>query len=388
LPHQIYIDNSITYTIAPEVEVPLGERTWALVEAEVVDELTGQPPIAPLTIESTNLGVFPRVAEDGIVGLAGIPVHAFSQLKTVSYTVDLTISANRYIPVNMQVPIITIPTFPALFNTTDVGQVALHRAPLAIRGRVAVSSGVTNTPAPGAAVSVTGIWRTVPPVNVVVPPSPPDLVSLMPGFYFGRSSAATQITQQPLVPVVGADKRLLLDAQQGDAFLQLSDCIGLAINDVLAVDGDDPNRTEYMTIKAIFAASTPDQPAKIQLTYALQTTHRFNAPVRKVNLGAAGASTPLSADAIVGDVCAFVGSVATLQPATTVKVSDGTNPDEYHAASYFVTTTDALGFYRLPALSRVAQLNLEANIGAVPPPITEKFVPDYSQEENKVDVVF
>jgi len=388
LPHQIYIDNSITYTIAPEVEVPLGERTWALVEAEVVDELTGQPPIAPLTIESTNLGVFPRVAEDGIVGLAGIPVHAFSQLKTVSYTVDLTISANRYIPVNMQVPIITIPTFPALFNTTDVGQVALHRAPLAIRGRVAVSSGVTNTPAPGAAVSVTGIWRTVPPVNVVVPPSPPDLVSLMPGFYFGRSSAATQITQQPLVPVVGADKRLLLDAQQGDTFLQLSDCIGLAINDVLAVDGDDPNRTEYMTIKAIFAASTPDQPARIQLTCALQATHRFNAPVRKVNLGAAGASTPLSADAIVGDVCAFVSSVATLQPAATVKVSDGINPDEYHAASYFVTTTDALGFYRLPALSRVAQLNLEANIGAVPPPITEKFVPDYSQEENKVDVVF
>jgi hypothetical protein len=124
------------------------------------------------------------------------------------------------------------------------------------------------------------------------------------------------------------------------------------------------------------------------LTYALQTTHRFNAPVRKVNLGAAGASTPLSADAIVGDVCAFVSSVATLQPAATVKVSDGINPDEYHAASYFVTTTDALGFYRLPALSRVAQLNLEANIGAVPPPITEKFVPDYSQEENKVDVVF
>ncbi len=388
MPHQVYIDTDVTYTVAPDVEPQLGQRTWALVEAKVVDELTGQHPVAPLTVDSPNLGVTPRVAEDGIVGVAGIPVNAFSQLATTAYIVELTIAANRYVPVDMQVPIPVIPTFPALFNTIDVGQVALHRAPTVIKGRVTVSSGVTSTPAVGAAVSITGIWRTAPPANVIIAPSAPNLISMVPALYFPRTSPSAHITQQPMAPVVGADKHLLLDAQQGSDVLQLSDCIGLLVSDVLAVDADDPFRTEYMTIQTITAASTPDQPATIQLTYPLQATHRFNAPVRKVNLGVAGSSTNFAADAIVGDVCAFVSNVATLQPATIVRVSDGVNPPEYHAASYFTTTTDAQGFYRLPPLTRVAQLNLEANIGAVPPPITVTFGPDYSQEEDKLDITF
>jgi hypothetical protein len=386
--HQNYIDNGLTYTVAPDVRPPLGQRMWALVQAEILDELTGQPPLAALDIESPNLGVFPRVAEDGIVGLAGIPRDAFSELATQNYTVNLTITAARYIAIKMAVVVASIPTFPALFNTTDLGVVALHRAPMLIKGRVVVSSGVTSTPVPGAKITLTGIWRTVPPAHIAVPPSPPDLVSLQPGLYFARAAAATQITQQALVPVVGANKQLLVDAGQGATMMRLSDCIGLVINDVLAVDGDDPFRTEYMTIQNIFPASTPNQPATIQLTYGLQATHRQNAPVRKVTLAAPGAATPLSADAIAGDICAFVGSAATLRPATTVKITDLANPTEYQAVSYFDTITDAQGFYRLPPLSRVAQLNLKADIGVLPPPKTVTFVPDYSQEEDRVDFVF
>jgi hypothetical protein len=388
LPRQNYTVDTTTYTVAPDVDIPLGQRNWALVEARVIDELTGLPPVADLAVASSNLGVVPRVAGAGIVGLAGIPVTAFSQLAAINYSADLSISADRYIPVDLAVNIASIPSFPALFNTTDIGQVNLHRAGTVINGRVAVSSGVTSAPAAGAAVTVTGIWRTAPPANVAVPPSPPNIVSLMPSLYFARAAAGTSLKVQAITQVVGADKQLLLNAPQATSLLQLSDCLGLAVNDVLAVDPDDPFRTEYMTIQKIFAASTPDQPAKIQLTYPLQATHRYNAPVRKANLGAAGASTPLGADAIVGDVCAFVGNVATLKPAAFVTVSDGANPDEYHAASYFDTTTDAQGFYALPPLSRVAQLNLEANIGAVPPPITVTFFPDYPQETNKVDVTF
>jgi hypothetical protein len=388
LPRQNYTVDLITYTVAPDVDIPLGQRNWALVEARVIDELTGLPPLAELAVASSNLGVVPRVAEGGIVGLAGIPVTAFSQLAATNYSAELSISADRYIPMGIEVNIASIPTFPALFNTTDIGQVNLHRAGTVIIGRVSVSSGVTSAPAAGAAVTVTGIWRTAPPATVAVPPVPPNVVSLMPSLYFARSAAGTNLTVQAITQVVGADKQLLLDAQQTASLLQLSDCIGLVVNDVLAVDADDPFRTEYMTIQKIFAASTPDQPAKIQLTYPLQATHRYNAPVRKVNLGAAGATTPLAADAIVGDLCAFVGNVATLQPAAFATVSDGVDPDEYHAVSYFDTTADAQGFYALPPLSRVAQLNLEANIGAVPPPITVTFSPDYSQDTNKVDVTF
>ncbi len=386
MPRQDYIDNGITYTIAPDDEPAIGRRTWALVEGVVTDELTTHAPLVPLSVDSPNVGVTPRVADGGIVGLAGIPVDAFSRLRTTNYSVDLTISASGYIPVSIHQSIPSIGTFPDAFDTTPLPPIALHRTPITITGQVAVSSGVTSTPSVGATVTVIGIWRTLPAANVVVPPVAPDFVSLMPAIYTARSKTVTQVRQQPLTQILGADKHLLLDAQPGDSIVKLSDRVGLAINDVIAVDADDPYRTEFMTIKAIFPASTPNQPARIQLTIPVQATHRFNVPVRRVTVGAAGSSTPLTDDAIVGDVCAFVGSAATLQPATTVSIDDGVLAIEYHSVSYFTATTVAGGFYRLPPLSRVAQLNLQANNGTLSPPLT--FVPDYADEENKVDITY
>ncbi len=386
MPRQNYVDDGITYTIAPDDEPAIGRRTWALVEGAVTDELTTLPPLVPLSVNSSHLGANPRVADGGIVGLAGIPVDAFSQLKSANDSVDLTVSASGYIPVNIQQTIASIATFPDDFDTTPLPPIALHRAPIAITGQVAVSSGVTSQPSVGATVTVTGIWRTLPPANAVVPPVAPNLVSLLPGVYIARAKTTAKIRQQPLTQILIADKHLLLDAAAGDDVVKISDCVGLAINDVVAIDAADPYRTEYLTIKAIFPASTPIQPARIQLTIPPQTTHRFNAIVRKVTLGAAGASTPLTDDAIVGDVCAFVGSAAALQPATTVSIDDGVNPIEYHAVSYFTTKTVAGGFYRLPPLSRVAQLNLQANNGTLSPVLT--FAPDYADEENKFDITY
>jgi hypothetical protein len=386
LPRQNYVDNGITYTIAPDDEPAIGRRTWALVEGAVTDELTTYTPLVPLSVDSPNLGVTPRVADGGIVGLAGIPVDAFSTLKTTPSFVDLTISASGYIPVSIHQTIAAIGTFPDDFDTTPLPLIALHRVPIAITGQVAVSSGVTSLPSVGATVTVTGIWRTLPAANAVVPPVAPDFVSLLPAIYIARAKTTTKIRQQPLTQILIADKHLLLDAQADDDIVKISDCVGLAVNDVIAIDAADPYRTEYLTIKAIFQASTPIQPARIQLTIPLQATHRFNAIVRKVTVGAAGASTPLADDAIVGDVCAFVGGVATLQPATTVSIDDGVNPIEYHAVSYFTATTVAGGFYRLPPLSRVAQLNLQANNGTLSPVLT--FVPDYAGEENKFDITY
>lgn len=256
MPRQDYIDNGITYTIAPDDEPAIGRRTWALVEGQVTDELTTLAPSVPLTVDAPDLGVTPRVADGGIVGLAGIPVDAFSQLKTTNCFVDLTISASGYIPVSIHQLITAIGNFPDAFDTTPLPPIALHRAPITITGQVAVSSGVTSTPSVGATVTVIGIWRTVPAANVVVPPVPPDFVSLMPAVYIARAKTVTQVRRQPLTQIVGADKQLLLDALPGDAIVKISDCLGLAINDVIAIDADDPYRTEFMTIKAIFPATT------------------------------------------------------------------------------------------------------------------------------------
>lgn len=383
---QNYIDNGIAYTIAPDDEPAIGRRTWALVEGVVIDELTTHAPLVPLSVDSSHIGVTPRVADGGLIGLSGIPVVAFSRLRFVNDSVDLIVSASGYIPLSIRQSIASIATFPDDFDTTPLPPIALHRSPIAITGRVAVSSGVTTQPSVGATIKVTGIWRTLPAANVVVPPIAPDFVSLMPAIYIARAKAVTQIRQQPLTQVIGADKHLLFDVQPGDAIVKLSDCVGLAINDVIAIDAVDPYRTEFMTIKAIFPASTPIQPAQVQLTIPVQAAHRFNATVRKVTVGAVGASTPLTDNAIAGDVCAFVGSVATLQPAATVAIDDGMNPIEYHSVSYFTATTVAGGFYRLPPLSRVAQLNLQANNGTLSPVLT--FVPDYVGEENKLDITY
>jgi hypothetical protein len=50
--------------------------------------------------------------------------------------------------------------------------------------------------------------------------------------------------------------------------------------------------------------------------------------------------------------------------------------------------TDADGQYRLPLLSRVSQLRLEATGGGLPLPVTRLVSPAYGAAENRFDLVF
>ena len=53
----------------------------------------------------------------------------------------------------------------------------------------------------------------------------------------------------------------------------------------------------------------------------------------------------------------------------------------------FSVSSDAAGYYRLPPLSRVAQLELRAERGALIP-IQMEFRPDYRVRENRLDFTF
>ena len=103
--HRLVVVNSRPYVISPDDPQPLGSRLWALVRAQVIDELTGQPVVSVITLESDAAFASPRVAGDGLVGLVGIPQQSFPPLAAHNYTVRLTVRAAGYLPRRLAVAV-------------------------------------------------------------------------------------------------------------------------------------------------------------------------------------------------------------------------------------------------------------------------------------------
>ena len=75
--------------------------------------------------------------------------------------------------------------------------------------------------------------------------------------------------------------------------------------------------------------------------------------------------------------------------ADEIEITGGPRPDEYHRVKTFSVTSDAEGYYRLPPLTRVAQLEIHAEkmIGAQTFHATTVFRPDYQQRDNRLDFI-
>jgi len=377
------------YIISPDDAAPLAAHFWAVVRARVLDELTGVPPRGDLSIQSEYPGLMPRVATDGLLGLVGIPLHAFPNLDMQSYKVELTIRAQGYIPHHEEVDIAIAATFPDGFAPTNLN-LQLRREPIIIRGRTVVASGNTTTPLAGMNVKVTGIWRTIPPGNIVVAPDAPLLLSLRPPLYRTRPLAAGVLRGREMVPVLGKDKHLLEDVLAGDTLLRLSDSLSLSAGDIIAVDAADAERREFLTAQVIEGFGAPaEQAVRVTLAHPLAYTHRGGALVRRVIPQAAGLNNQFSSEPISGDTCVFLNSMNDLSLANVVEIVGGVGlADEYHAISRFETTSDADGYYRLPALSRVAQLEIQVDDGGLHPTILRTLIPNYDERENRLDFIF
>src|SRR6266566_1056170 len=380
----VVVDGQL-YTFSPDDEVPLSERTWALVGMQLVDEITDEPISSVVTIEAAEPGFIPRVARDGLVGLVGIPSRVFPKLDVQSYTIHLTVTAEGYVARQVSVTIGPEATFPNTF-TPIFGNLHLHRQPVIIRGRTVLTSGMTTLPLPGVTIHVTGIWPTFPPAHSIVPPGPPNLISLQPPLYFPRTAAAGRLRRRDVVQVIGEDKNLLEWLSLGSNVLNLSDRVNLAAGDILLIDPLNPDITEYLTIGAIAGASTADQPARITLTYPTSHEHRSNTIVRRVTLQAPGLNNQFSQDAIAGDTCVFLATMNNLTTASTVEITDGSNPVEYHSRSLFSVKSDSAGYFQLPPLSHTAQLEIQADNGGGKT-VTQVFSPDYSLRENTIDFI-
>jgi len=307
---EIFNANDVTYTVSPEPELPDGMKTWAVLQALLEDEITSQAPLGAVNLQTSFAGLSPRVAPGGKIGFAAIPVRVFPQLRLKNYPVTYTIQADGYIPLLRTDTFLfaSNPNFPDSFAPLDAGTLKLHRLPTTIAGRVVLNTGIAVQGISGATITLTGLWRTPPPASLVVPPDPPDLVSLNPGLYADRPKAGTTVQGLGFLGVPGPDKQLLQDAMAGQNLLRLSDRKLIAGGDILAIDAQDPERTEYISIKTVTGASTDDQPALITLDAPLRSVHRQRAIVHKVQFTNVGAATQLTSDAIAGDVCLFVRS--------------------------------------------------------------------------------
>ena len=384
--------NSNAYVFSPDDQPPLGQRFWAIVRARVIDELTGQPPLSAITIESDALHLVPRVASDGLVGLVGIPQQVFPALASQNYPpLMLKVKAPGYVTRKTLFPILQNilqdPNFPGNFTPPPPAELSLHRKPTVIAGRVVRSSGNTTTPLSGAVISITGVWRKPPPANMTIASDPPDLVSLHPPLYSDRDTIAGQLTLGNLPAILGDDKLLLDDVSEGTNPVRLSNQQNLSPGDILLIDSDKPDIAEYIAIKTITGAGTVTQPATITLDYPLLHSHRRNALVQKVNPQPLGPQKQFTQEALAGDTCVFLNNVTGLTTGNQVRIAGGPNPAEYHQVSHFSTISDAEGYYRLPPLSRVAQLEIRAEHGALEP-VQMEFRPDYTLHENRLDFIF
>lgn len=372
---------------SPDDPIPPVRRLQAVVSMRVTDELTGGPPDSPLSLEVKERGLFPRVTSGGLAGLVGVPQEVFPGLKTQAYSLHLTIRADGYVGRDVVVQVPQNPAFPATF-TAPQRNLALHREPVVIVGRTVRSISNAATALGGATLTVTGIWRTAPPAHVTVAADPPNLVSLQPSLYADRAALTQSLRRRDLPPAAGPGKVLLDDLLPGTNPIRLSDRQGLSAGDILLIDAAQPDLAEFIAIKTVPVTSAADQPTFITLDYAVRHAHRRGAVVQEVVPQPPGAQRQFTVNAIVGDTCVFLDALTGLAAVQEVRITGPPGPDEYHKLRLFSVPSDANGYYRLPPLSRVAQLEIHAEktVGGQTLKTTTTFRPDYRQRENRLDL--
>lgn len=373
-------------TIALEEPAALTSRLWGIVSLRLVDELTGQPPRSPINVTTTHKYLWPRVAEDGLIGLVGIPQQAFPALQSTSYTIDMAISVQGYLAQEQSIRIPSDPAFPTRFTPLHQPDLALHRLPIVIKGRTVLASGYTTTPLSGATVRVTGMWRTPPPANVAMPATPPNLICLDPPVYAAHEAISSHLQGRELPSIAGDDKLLLDHRPCGSHTIRLNNRMNLTTGDILLIDAASPDRCEWLLVRDVVGGSTPDQETQVIFEYPMAYEHRRYTLVQRVAAQPLGPSNQLTAAAQPGDTTVFLDGLNGLNSAHPARLSEGSAAEEYHAISKYITMSNSDGFYRLPPISRVAQLELEVADGIHTP---KKLIvsPNYEEAENIVDLV-
>jgi hypothetical protein len=363
---------------------PRGRLYQAVVIGQLVDELTGEPVLAPIRVTSDLTGARPRSAADGVVGLAGVPVRLFPLLATQPYAVVVRVEASGYQPLVERVTFGPQPAFPAAFTCADLGALAATPSPVVISGQTSELGPMGEVvPLGGVDVQVTRLWRRSADLGGV--PATASIISLDPGMYASRPVGAT-VKIVSLAATAEPPRTLVRDAAAGAASLAVSHTMGLAPGTVLGFDRGVPEREEHVEVGAVDAPSDASSPGVVTLRHPLQLRHRQGAPAARITVSAAGPpEATLTDPARRGDRTAFVSSVGSLGSADAVRISGGPAAAEYLTSRRYRTLSLADGTFRLPPLGRVAAVEIEASrlaLSAGPLP----FTPNYAVTENRLDL--
>jgi hypothetical protein len=365
---------------------PLVDRIQAMVKLRITDELTAEPPDSLITLAVREKGYTPRVADNGLAGVVGIPRQVVPGLNSQDYFVNLTIAARNYLTRQLNQKIPKDLTFPPHFAAQQVN-LEMHREPVTILGRtVRLNTSGASVPLAGAQISVTGIWRTAP--ATIVSPDPPNIAYLRPPLYSDRDATTQTLRPRDFPFAVGPAKSLLTNVSAGASAILLSDRQGLSNGDVLAIDVDRVDLTEFVEIATVPTTSSADQPTLITLNHGLMQPHRRDSVVKQTLPQPPGAFRPFTVAGVAGDSLIFLGNVTGLTNGHEVQITGVAGKDEYHRVMTFSVLSDPEGYYRLPPLSRVAQVEVHAEktVGIQTFQTTTVFRPDYHQRENRLDL--
>jgi len=87
----------INYLVADDDPLPADLGWWAVLRTRALDEITGEPPLNPLSIASDTRGCVPRVGDDGLCGLVARPRTLSRQLlATGALTAEIRVEG--YLP--------------------------------------------------------------------------------------------------------------------------------------------------------------------------------------------------------------------------------------------------------------------------------------------------
>jgi len=279
---------------------------------------------------------------------------------------------------------------PDAFRPIDL-DLELHREPVAIVGRTLGRDGHGNlVTVQYADVVLTEFWAHPVPANATIAPVDAALVALNPPLGADWPTTTTQIAvcDLPVDPTI-TDKHLRAAARAGEQALALSDLDGLAIDDVLIVDGEDDARVEFVHVQSLLPGTVSPGPGRATLERPLIRGHRVDARVSRADAQPPGAQTTFASAARAGDPCVFVGrpSPFTGTHSYHVRLSvGGAPPFAYHRLTPAAVRSVEEGWYRLAPITRAGQVTVQASKGAALATVT--FLPDYTQAEDRLDLVF
>ena len=352
------LDIQSGWRLAPDPQPPAAACVQQVLVMQLVDEINGQPPDPPPAAATTTSGLTARADANGLAGLVGTPLALFPTALSSGATLQLTLDGPLYVQMTLATTLILPADYPDSFIAANLDQIALHRAPVTIVGRVVDSSG---TGLAGADVAITGLWPTVASLHNATP-APANLVALLSPLYAARDVTATVAAAS--LTAAAPVKTLVKPGNVGDVSLRLSDQLGLAVGDVLALDQQDLARGEYVSIAAITDGGvTPQGAVTVSLALPLARLHAAGAAAAPMTATVAGPATGLARAAQVGDVTLFPAAMAGLGAATAAVIVSGGGPapDELHAASLYSASSDSAGHFVLPPLHRLAQVQLLAH---------------------------